>query len=354
MFKLIKYLVIALVLIVIVVFGLIMTVDVNQYKPEIIQLVKDTTKRDFEIKGDLKLAPSLIPTIKVSDVTFGNASWGEKKPMLSVGTFEAQVALMPLLKKDVQVKKLILIKPEILLETDSKGNGNWVIETGTKSKESSDTAPSALPTMNVSEILIKDANLTYKDGKTGKVTELVVEQIRAQSSGKNSPLNLAVKANLNEAPVEINGTLGSLDALLADKEFPVNITAMLDKASLSAEGKLAKPKSVKGLDLNIDFSVNKLSDLSRLAGSELADVGPIVVTGKLKDVKGGYSISGMTAKVLNYDVSGDVAISTAGKRPAITATLSTDILDLSEFTKSGGKSEKKDKVFHPTLCRLKD
>ncbi len=415
MFKVLKYLIILAVLAVVVIFGLIMTTDVNQYKPQIIELVKNSTKRDFNIEGDLKLAPSLIPTIKVSGVTFGNASWGEKKPMVSVGDFEAQVALMPLLSKNVQIKKLILKKPEILLETNAKGKGNWELDLGSGSETSSSSSSSTALGLNINKVQIDDANLTYKDGKTGKVTELNVEEISLKSSSKSSPLDLLVKASLNGAPLSVDGSLGSIDSLMSDKESPVDLNIQLDKANVSANGKIAKPKSMqgvdmnfsvdidrladlstfagsdlpdagpiklngtiteakgiysvkadgnvidatigadgklgttslKGLDMNIDFAVENVSSLSPLSGSELPDAGPIKVSGRLKEASGGYAINGMIAKILEYDVKGDVAVSLKGERPSVTASLATDTLDLSKFSgeASDKKAAKKDKVF---------
>ena len=108
--KIIKILVILGLLVVVALAGIIFTTDINQYKEQIVQVVKDNTGRDFEISGDLKLAPSLIPTIAVEGVTLGNASWAKEKNMLSVTKFEAQIALMPLLKKNIQVIKFILIE----------------------------------------------------------------------------------------------------------------------------------------------------------------------------------------------------------------------------------------------------
>ena len=49
------------------------TLDVNQYKPSIVAAVEEATGRSFDIKGDIGLRPSLIPTLSVAGVSFGNA-----------------------------------------------------------------------------------------------------------------------------------------------------------------------------------------------------------------------------------------------------------------------------------------
>ena len=133
--KLIKISLVLIVVVVVAVVGLIMTTDINQYKDQIVQIVKDNTGRDFEIAGDLKLAPSLVPTIAIEGVTLGNADWSKEKNMLSVGKFEAQVALIPLLKKNIQVIRLILIEPTIYLETNKQGQGNWVFSGSTETQK---------------------------------------------------------------------------------------------------------------------------------------------------------------------------------------------------------------------------
>jgi len=101
----------------------ISTLDVNQYKGEITQIVEDTTGRKLLIDGDIGFKISLIPTVVIEDVKFANASWGSKPDMLTLSKFEVQVSLMPLLSGKIQVNRVILLAPEILLETDKKGKG---------------------------------------------------------------------------------------------------------------------------------------------------------------------------------------------------------------------------------------
>ena len=67
----------------------IATFDINQYKPRIIALVSEHTGRTFDIGGDLEFAYSLIPTVTVNQVRFGNADWGTQPDMARIDHFEA-------------------------------------------------------------------------------------------------------------------------------------------------------------------------------------------------------------------------------------------------------------------------
>jgi len=346
--KIIKILVVLGLVVVVALAGIIFTTDINQYKDQIVQVVKDNTGRDFEISGDLKLAPSLIPTVAVEGVSLGNASWAKEKNMLSVSKFEAQIALMPLLKKNIQVIKFILIEPNINLETNDKGEGNWVLATPAPKEKTpaADTAPASLPGLAVNEVHIKNANINYKDGKTGETTELHIDEVTLNSDSFSDPMNLFIKADVNESPLELKGSLGSINNLLDNKDYPVNITGDISGAEITIEGKLGQPMDAKGIDLLASLNINELSSLNKLAGSELPEVGPIIFSGKLSDTKSGYSVKSMTAQVMEYKVNGDVEIGLGGARPKLTANLSTDSLDVSPFQGAAEEEPvKKEKLF---------
>ena len=328
----------------------ISTFDVNQYKGEISQAVEDATGRKLDIGGDIGFKVSLIPTVVIEDIKFANASWGSKPDMLSLGKFEVQVSLMPLLSGNIQVNRVILLAPEILLETDKKGVGNWVLEID--QAEEKVTAPSesstALPAIVVNEVHIENARITYKDGITGKVTEVVIENIETRSESFDDPLSLLVKVAYNEIPVKIEGSLGSINQLMANEKYPVDLEIDTSDAKIGLHGQVAKPMEGKGLDLELSFNVASLSKLSKLAETELPALGPISLTGKVSDGKGSYSIKGMKLQAGKTDLSGDLTANLAGKRPALSANLSSNSIDLVEL--SGGetvakKEAKKERVF---------
>jgi AsmA family protein len=347
--KIIKILVVIGLVIIAALASIILTTDINQYKEQIVQVVKDNTGRDFEISGDLKLAPSLIPTIAIEGVSLGNASWAKEKNMLSVSKFEAQIALMPLLKKNIQVVRLILIEPNIHLETNKKGEGNWVFATTAPEKEkekpAAESDSTALPALAVNELHIEKANVTYTDGQTGKTTELLIEEITVNSSSFSDPMTLLIKASMNKSPVDINGTLGSINNLLDNKDYPVNLKIGVAGTELSIDGKLGQPMSAKGIDLLASIDIKKLSDLNKIAGSELPDVGPIVFNGKLSDTKSGYAVKSMSLQLMEYKVNGDLDVSLKGPRPKLNANLSSESLDISPFQTEEKEEVKKEKVF---------
>jgi hypothetical protein len=344
--KILKILISVVVIVIASLAAIIFTTDINHYKPDVIQLVKDKTGRDFSIDGDLELAFSLIPTVAVEGVTLGNAAWAGDTPMIRVSRFEAKIALMPLLKKNIQVNRLILIEPVIHLQTDSQGRGNWnfVTHVNEETPSSTETASTALPSLNVNEVRIEQAVITYKDGQTGKMTDLKVSSITANSAGFAHPLELVVKASLNDSPVSIDATLGSLEDLTNNRAWPVSMVTAIDKANASVKGQIGQPMDARGLDLDFTFDVEALSHLNNVAGATLPDAGPIKVGGHLADTANGYTVSKLIARLQQFELTGELSVSLAGERPAIKANLNADTLDLSPFQKEE-KEEKNDRMF---------
>src|SRR5438128_2026844 len=148
------------------------TVDVKEFIGPIKQRVKDATGRDLEVRGGIDLKLGLEPKLVLDDVTLGNAAWSKQPQMFTAKHVEAQIALLPLLRKRFDVIRFKLIEPTIVLETDSGGKGNWEFPTLPAAAQGSTPAPSGgtLGGFAVGDIAISGGAVTYRDGKTAVVT----------------------------------------------------------------------------------------------------------------------------------------------------------------------------------------
>lgn len=332
--KIIKTLVVLVLIVVAALAALIFTTDINQYKDKIVEAVRANTGRDFQINGELRLAPSLVPTVAVEGVSLGNAPWAGATPMLSVARFEAQIALLPLLKKNIEVKRLLLVEPRIQLETDQDGRGNWLLGTGSEATGQTTTAPAdpvALPALAINEVRIERANIRYVDGQSGQTTELFMTALTVHSAGFANEIALTAEAAVNQVPLSLRATLGSLDALLGNRDYPLKLNASLPGAKLALDGRLAKPLAASGLTMRVSLEIDRLSDLNPLAGEALPEAGPIVFNGALSETKSGYAVQPFTARIMDNELTGEAEIDLSGARPALIADLAARQLDLSPF-----------------------
>lgn len=89
----------------------------NNFKPQIVRAVKEATGRELTLEGDISLKIGLTPALVVKNVSFRNAPWGSQAEMAKINRFEMSVKLLPILSRQIVVKKLTLVEPEILFET---------------------------------------------------------------------------------------------------------------------------------------------------------------------------------------------------------------------------------------------
>ena len=98
-----------------------MFVDVKKYKPILESKVTEATGRSFSVGDDLRL--SLFPWAGVafSDLRLGNPDGFAEKNFVTVKSFEVRIKLLPLLSKDIQIKRFVLNEPRIVLIKNKKG-----------------------------------------------------------------------------------------------------------------------------------------------------------------------------------------------------------------------------------------
>lgn len=227
-----------------------MLVDVNQYKPRIESMVAEATGRDFEIGGDLKL--SLFPWAGVAftDLRLGNPKGFEEKDFVSVKAFDAQMKLLPLLLKDVQVKRFVVEGPRIVLVRDKSGRGNWEglgkpeeggrHEEKEKPSETRETG-AALPlkSLFVGECAIQNGSALWDDRVTGTHMALSDLTIRLEEVSLEKPIRMVLSAVLDGKPLSLDGTLGPLGKEPGKGAMPLDLAVKaLDQLDVRLNGTL--------------------------------------------------------------------------------------------------------------------
>ena len=209
--------------------------DANELIGPIQQHVRDATGRELTIRGGAELKLSLEPKLVIDDVALGNASWGASPQMLTAKRIEAQVALLPLLRRRVDVVRFALIEPTISLETDGKGNGNWQIGGASGEGGGAARSPGGLA---FGDLAISNGTMTFRDGATGKVTNIAIETLSLHARDPQSPISAQFRGKVDDIAVSVEGDLGPLDALLQRRwPYPVTLQGEVNgqKASVKTQ-----------------------------------------------------------------------------------------------------------------------
>src|SRR5215470_12205415 len=112
-------------LVVIGIVAILLIVDPNDYRDDIAKLVQQKTGRPLEIRG--KLGLKLFPWIalEVNDVRLGNPPGYGNEPFLSVTSASVGVKLLPLLHKQVEVRRVSVDGLSVTLVSRSAEQNNW-------------------------------------------------------------------------------------------------------------------------------------------------------------------------------------------------------------------------------------
>ncbi|WP_428490368.1 AsmA family protein [Rhodopila sp.] len=248
--------------------------DPNSLKPRIIEAVKRATGRDLALNGKIGLKFSLTPTIRVDNVAFANPPGFSRPQMATLQSMELELGLLPLLSKRIEIERLVLIHPDILLEKPPTGPPNWQL-----TPEVSPTAPAgsqqpaptatgkATTAVSVNSIRIQDGTLAYRDDASGKTTTLLLPKLQATSASPDSPLHLDADASYNATPFTLTADTGSLTRLqlpAATSPWPVKLILTAAGAKLTADGSITQPLQGKGYTLSLNGSVPDATALQPL------------------------------------------------------------------------------------------
>ncbi len=301
---------IVVVVLAVLVFGALVAVsfvDINEYKALVSDQVKQATGRDLSIEGALELKISLFPTVSVQDVRLANSSWGSQAHMVTVREAEAQIAVFPLLSGEIQLYKLVLNEPDILLETNKEGRGNWEfhpkIPEDIPEPETKDDSTGL--TLKIRKVEIEKGRFIYRDGVSGKTTKLNLDEVLVEHKGPDE-VDWELRAQYNDIPVELEATTELIYDLLQNEPFAAQLTAKVGDVNVTVDGAIARPLDAKGIDLNATVKTPDLKTLSQLADTELPPVGPI-------DLKTSISEDGELYLVKLNGGAGDVKLELDGQ-----------------------------------------
>jgi hypothetical protein len=237
--KIVLGLVVLVVLAAVALYVVVLTFDRDELKRIAAEQAEAATGRELTIAGPLDFRISLTPALVLEDVSFANAPWGSEPDMARIKRFEMELAVMPLFSGDIEIKRIVLVEPQILLETNAEGKGNWELPI----LEQPATQPSTMRLSKVESISIDDATVTYRDGATGETSVFTLDELTGAAP---SATELTV-----EAAGKADGTPFKMDAdlkqsgdtyAIEDADITYGNTKLEGKGSLTTGG--ARPSIV--------------------------------------------------------------------------------------------------------------
>ena len=345
----------------VVVYFIAASYDYNSLKPLITNAAKEFTGRELTMAGDVDLKFGLPPTLEVNDVAFQNASWGSQPQMARIKYLLIKVSVLPLLRGNLTVNRLIMLQPKFILEVNKSGQTNldFAAPKGATSQKSEDPPKDNGTTQfELKEVEIKDGEIAYKNHRTGKTETINIANLELKSPLFGSGADIELKGSYNKTPFHLDGNIGLISQALKSKEkWPLKLKAQAVKTKVSAEGSIQDLMTGRGIDLKLDVEGEDLAQFEKFTGEPLPLKGPFRFSGQVvspseKEVK----ISDLLIVLGESQIQGTVNVTRDAKRPLIEAKLTSKKVDLrpvlADNRTSDGKQKQpagagasKDKVF---------
>ena len=328
--RVIKWAGILLVAAIAVAIAILHSIDVDGYRDEIAAGFAKATGWSLSIDGKIDLSLSLNPAVVVEDVSVANADWGTRPRMMTLRRAEARVELLPLLAGDVRVTKLVLVEPDILLETSSDGVANW--RPGPPSDGGTVEAGDGISRIPMfSHVDIRRGTLTYRDGRSGEEVRLDLAEAALEARPASESAAVEITGAWNGVPFTVSGSVEPLASL--GSGLPLRLVVEVEGSGFDARlaGAISDPHEFEGLDLEVEATGSSLASLAAVAGPDIPDLGPVDLRSVVRGSAEKLEIGDLRLALASSDFAGAVTVSRITGRPHVAGKLVSTAIDLSEL-----------------------
>ena len=326
-----------------------MVIDPNDYKPQIIEAVKQQTGRDLVIEGDIGLSVFPKVGLNLGKTSLSNAAGFEGKAFASMDAVNIQVALMPLLDKKVEMDEIILQGLALNLQRNKQGVTNWddlakkpadkQAKPEAKKAESADQAQ--LESLAIGGIRIENANILWQDDQNGQRYEIKSFNLITGPLAEGDPVDIELNTAFASGDPAVEGQLEMNAVIQADVEQAMYTLTNL-KLALDAKGKTLPNGQVQlsvaatPLVVNLKQQTLQISalDISTLGLGIKGDLNGKAIMGDKPQFNGALSIADFNARELikalgqpEPQMADDKALTRVGASFELAATTSSASLN---------------------------
>ena len=319
--------------------------------------VKEKTGRDLIVAGPA--AFSFYPGLGVSlkDVSLSGPP-GSSHKLVTMAALDVNIKTMPLINRNVEVRRLIMRQPVFDLRIDKSGKKNWnFAELGSPVRyaqaagaagTASDavTEPAAaerrkiLPRslsdvdhLQLDDVRIEDGTVRFTDERSGQSQEVKAINVKLALQSLQAPMTVKGDLGWHGEKLDFNAKLTSAKAVLEEQPARLVFAAQNRFVNASFDGNLLV-KDGADLEGQITTKSGSVRDLAQWLGTALPVVpgfGPLSVSGQLKTNGNVTSLSNANVGLDGATATGTVAVTTGGVRPYVQANLKISELDLNKY-----------------------
>ncbi len=344
----------------------VMALPTDLVRREIIAQVKSETGRDLTI-GEATF--SFFPTIGVSadKVALSAPPGMGGAPLLTAKSIDVGVRLLPLLRQEIVVDRLVLHEPAFALRVDAQGRKSWDMAAllppprvrlaqadldatvrdfsagpglaqSPQNRAEGRSGPSEL---SLGDIRIDNGTISYADARTGSDVRIAAINAEAGLEAITRPFTAKGSFVWEQEQLDFDGMLTSPSELLSAR--PAKLALSLNGApfKLSYDGSVTLTDTL-GAEGAVEGSAASLRALAAWLGTDL----PPARGFREASLKAYLNATESTVRLADAHIgldgasaTGTLSVTTTGPKPYVTADLKVANLDLGNYM--GGEGGRK-------------
>ena len=287
------------------------------------------TGRALAINGDLRLKFAWpLPQARAEKVTFANPAWAKQAQMVTADAVQITMNLPPLLRKHIVIPEVLLENPEVFLEQGTDGRKNWLLDLQQQDEGAR---------IDIGRLSLNKGKLGYDDPL--QKTSLRADVSTATADAVRSDLAFSVQGQYKGIAVKAQGTGGPVLALRDQTlPYPIKINASLGQTVVAANGTVTSLLTASTIDMRMNLRGASMEQLYPLLGITFPVTRAYATEGHLVREGTVWRYDKFSGRVGDSDIAGSLQVDTAGQRPALTADLTSNLLDLEDLAPMMGSA----------------
>jgi uncharacterized protein involved in outer membrane biogenesis len=311
-------------------------IDEEQYRRPLEKGASFALGRGVTIEGPISLSLSFHPTLVLEDVHIANPSWASRPDLLHATRLEAQLSFLALLKREIEVDKVLFDGVDLLLEEGPQESNNWTFGKPSEPSVSSQEESPISGTINEEGFVgIQRVTIAYQPHMASS-PELQVTIIEGMVLPvEDRTRNISLRGTFRNTPFTIELIGGKIiDLLDLTEPWPIDGLVAAASTSLNVKGQLIGPPSALSLELTGALHGERLSDLNSLFETDLPQYGPYELTTSLSLYEETISLRNIDAKIGESEFGGDLRLLNQAEKIQISGKLTANTIQVNDFYSS--------------------
>ena len=335
----------------------------NWLRSPLESLAATQTGRVLAIQGDLTVNLAWpVVRLHAAQVTFANPAWATEPQMVAAEGVAVSVDVPALVQRKLIFPEVALNRAKVFLEQSPDGRKSWLLDLAQQNEDAR---------MLIGRVALEQGTLGYDDAsqKTSLRAELSTappEAMETRTGGSTSTLNgtgtgtststsngngngngnvtkantyattndllFSVAGRYKGLPLKAQGRGGPVLALRdTTLPYPLTLDGSIGQTTAHLEGHVTGLLALSAVDMRMTVRGDNIEHLYPLLGIALPATRRYVTQGHLLHTGNTWRYQDFTGRMGSSDIAGFVQVVMGGQRPALTAELHSNLLDLDDL-----------------------